>query len=250
MDKDIPLTIETLSRSQAEALRISSPYEIRCVMNYIAEKGNRVALYYGEDNQAILTTLLAVDADGIWLEQSPSKTANKALSDSNSLVFVSSHSQVKVQFTSHHVSSQMYQSYPAFHLPFPDNLYRLQRREYYRLATPVINPLRCAIIQGATPNQKTRDFIVADISCGGIGLVCKETDSELAPGQPDLDFQLTLPKHGTVNGTLVIRNLVPVTTPTGSTSRRAGCEFGDLDAESRSVLQQYVTAMQRARAKL
>jgi c-di-GMP-binding flagellar brake protein YcgR len=250
MDKDIPLTIETLSRGQAEALRINSPYEIKCVMNYIAEKGNRVALYYGEENQAILTTLLAVDADGIWLEQSPSKAANKALSNSSSLVFVSSHSQVKVQFTSQHVRSQMYQGYPAFQLPFPESLYRLQRREYYRLATPVINPLRCAIILGTAPNQKTCDFIVADISCGGIGLVCTKTDGELAPGQPDLDFQITLPKHGTVNGTLVIRNLVPVTTPGGSISRRAGCEFKNLDAESHRTLQQYVTAMQRARAKL
>ena len=112
MEKDIPLKIEVLSKEKDDKLRITSPNEIKFVMHYIAEKGNRVALYYGDESDFILTTLLAVDNTGLWLEQSSNDTDNRGVAASNKLTFVSSHLQIKVQFTVNQAISTVYQDRP------------------------------------------------------------------------------------------------------------------------------------------
>lgn len=248
MEKDISLKIEILSKEQADTLRISSPNEIKFVMHYIAEKGNRVALYYGNENDFILTTLLAVDDTGLWLEQSTTDSDNKRVAQSNGLIFVSSYSQIKVQFTAKQISSMVYQGHPAFYLPLPNNLYRLQRREFYRLTTPVVNPLHCIIAGGSSPNKQPRDYIIMDVSCGGVGLTCMETDTDLIPGQSYFDCQIELPELGTIRGTIAVKNLVLLPSQSGITQRRAGCEFKNLDGASIILLQRYVTNMQRTKS--
>lgn len=249
MEKDIPLKIEILSKEQDDKLRISSPNEIKFVMHYIAEKGNRVALYYGNENHFILTTLLAVDDTGLWLEQSPNGSDNNQVAKSSQLTFVSSHLQIKVQFTASQASSMMYQGHPAFYLPLPNSLYRLQRREFFRLMTPVTNPLRCVITKDSSPKKQTREFIIMDVSCGGVGLTCMETDSDLTPGNSYLDCRIELPGLGTIRGTIEVKNLVLLPSQSGVTQKRAGCEFKNLDGASIILLQRYVTNMQREKAK-
>jgi len=249
MEKDISLKIEILSKEKGDKLRISSPNEIKFVMHYIAEKGNRVALYYGNENDFILTTLLAVDDTGLWLEQSPNDSDNRCVVESNKLTFVSSHLQIKVQFTANKASRMVYQGRPAFYLPLPDSLYRLQRREYYRLTTPVTHPLRCFIAKEPSLNKQPRELIIMDVSCGGVGLICMKTDTDLTPGQSYIDCQIELPEIGSIRATIEVRNLVLLISKSGSTQKRAGCEFKNLDGASIILLQRYVTNMQRAKTK-
>jgi c-di-GMP-binding flagellar brake protein YcgR len=249
MEKDIPLKIEIISKEQDDKLRITSPNEIKFVMHYIAEKGNRVALYYGNENDFILTTLLAVDDAGLWLEQSKNEPDKSSVTESSKLIFVSSHLHIKVQFTANKVKSMEYQGRPAFYLPLPDSLYRLQRREYFRLTTPVANPLRCVIADKPSPKKQSREFVIMDVSCGGVGLICMETDTDVTPGQSYLNCQIELPELGSIRATIEVRNLVLLTLQSGVTQRRAGCEFKNLDGAAIILLQRYVTNMQRANSK-
>ncbi|OGT03865.1 MAG: hypothetical protein A2143_06315 [Gallionellales bacterium RBG_16_57_15] len=250
MTNEIPLKIEILSEADDDRLRITSAKEIEFIMDFIAEKGTRVALYYGDANDFVLTTLLGADDTGLWLEQSTSASVNKCIAESSKLVFVSSHFQAKVQFTAAHASSEWYRGYPAFFLPLPDTLYRLQRREYFRLMTPVANPLRCVIGAGKkSAVKRPREFIIMDISCGGVGLTCTETDTELTPGASYPDCQIDLQGLGTIKGTIEVKNLVSLTSESGLTQRRAGCEFKNLDGASVILLQRYITYVQRVMAK-
>ncbi len=250
MEKDISLKIETLPLDNDGKHCISSPKEIKFVMHYIAEKGNRVALYYEDENNFILTTILAVDDAGLWLEQSPNASDNRRIAQSKRLIFVSSHLQIKVQFAASQASNAEYLGHPAFYLPLPDSLYRLQRREYYRLMTPVINPLRCVINRDAAPDKKPLEFVIMDISCGGVGLTCMESDTELTTGLSYPDCQIELPELGTIRGTIEVKNMVSLTSKSGSAYRRAGCEFKNLDGISANLLQRYVTNMQRTRSHI
>ncbi len=250
MKKDIPLKIETLSQTEDGKHRITSPNEIRFVMHYIAEQGNRVALYYNDENGFILTTILAANDSGLWLEQSPDASHNKYVAKSNRLIFVSSHLQIKVQFTASQAQSVEYLGQPAFYLSLPDSLYRLQRREYYRLMTPVTKPLRCIIDSEPTPDKKPLEFVIMDISCGGVGLTCMESGTELTPGISYPDCQIELPELGSITGTIEVKNMVLLTSGSGVTTKRAGCEFKDLDGASSIMLQRYITNMQRINSKL
>jgi c-di-GMP-binding flagellar brake protein YcgR len=157
--------------------------------------------------------------------------------------------QRPLQFTVNHAVSTVYQDRPAFYLALPDSLYRLQRREYFRLTTPVVNPLRCVIAGNPLTKKQPREFILMDVSCGGVGLLCLETDIDLTPGQSYSDCQIELPELGTIKATIEVRNLVLVTLKSGTTQRRAGCEFKNLEGSSIILLQRYVTNMQRAQGK-
>lgn len=247
MEKDIPLKIEMLSALDDDNHRISSAKEIEFTLQHIAQKGTRVALYYGDATDFILTTLLDADHEGLWLEQSPNAQENRRILDSEKLIFVSSHLQVKIQFTTTRANNVTHQGYSAFYLPFPDIIYRLQRREYYRLMAPVSEPLHCVISAGKTVFKNLREFTIMDISGGGVGLVCTETDTELVPGMSYPDCRIELPEVGAITGTIEVRNLVLLTSPSGQVRKRAGCELKKLDAQSIILLQRYVTSMQRAK---
>jgi len=250
MVKDIPLTIEILSDDTAEQLRITAAKEIEFVITHIANKGSRVALYYNDANDFILTTVMAVDGTGLWLEQSTNNSENKRITSGGSLNFVSSHTQVKVQFTAVQASDTLHQGRPAFFIALPKSLYRHQRREFFRLMAPLNNLLHCVInAQPKTAAKQTHDFTIMDISCGGVGLICKETGADLGLGLSYPDSHIDLPEVGTINGTIVVKNLAILTTDSGNTQCRAGCAFENLDGNYEILLQRYITSIQLARSK-
>lgn len=245
MKKDVPLKIEMLSGDEDDRHRISSHGEIVHLLRHIADNGTRIALYYGNSSsEFLLTTLLDLDDEGLWLEQGPNPVENRRILESKRLIFVTSHLQVKVQFTSDKAYAVEHLGYPAFYFDLPDSIYRLQRREYFRLSTPVSSPLHCVVPTGH-PARPVRHVTVMDISVGGIGLMTAESDSELVPGQTYTDCEIVLPEVGTVVVTVEVRNLVVITMPSGHELWRAGCEFRDLDSQSALLLQRYVTHMQR-----
>ena len=245
MEKDIPLKIEILSSDKDDQYRITSAREIQLVLQKIAKANSRIALYYSESNDFILTTLLGVDATGLWLEQSQKTDVNTRLLQSDKLIFVSSHFQVKVQFVSDQATAATCQGQPAFFLKFPQSIFRLQRREYYRLTTPVAAPLLCVIPNNQVAKHHLHEVTIMDISGGGVGLTCTEQDAVLVPGHIYENCKIDLPEVGELSGTIEVKNLVLLSTPAGKTVRRAGCEFKNLDGTSTTLLQRYVTDMQR-----
>ena len=250
METDTPLRIEILSSEEDDHYCISSAKEIEFILHNIAQSGSRVALYYSDEDDFILTTLLGVDASGIWVGADQRSTVNARITDSKKLIFVSSHYQIKIQFSSSHARAESFHGQSALFLSLPHSLHRLQRREYYRLITPLSNPLLC-VIPGAKPvaAPPPLEVTIMDISGGGVGLTCTEQDTALIPGQTYKDCQIHLPEIGELIGTIEVKNLVVLGTPSGETIRRAGCEFKDLDGASNILLQRYVTYMQRSKGK-
>lgn len=247
MEKDIPLKIEKLSSSEEEEFRIVSAIEIELVLRNIAEKGSRVALYYGDTAYFILTTLLDVDDTGLWLEQSPNSTGNKRIIESDDLVCVSSHLNIKVQFTAHHASATEHQGYPAFYLPLPDSIYRVQRRNSFRLTPPTSEPLRCVIPTSEPQKESRMEVTIMDISTGGVKITCAENDIELEEGKTYENCQIKLTDIGTINVTITVMSLVSLATKSGQILKRAGCQFQKLDGATNILLQRYVNNVQRAK---
>lgn len=249
MQKDIPLKIEILSSGKDDQYRITSAREIEFVLQNIVKSGSRIALYYSDTNDFILTHLLAVNASGLWLEQRPTTDENTPVLESEKLIFVSSHALVKVQFVSDHATATTWHGEPAFFMALPESIYRLQRREYFRLITPVSNPLLCVIPNEQAVARQGHEVTIMDISGGGVGLTCAEENIELVPGRTYENCRINLREIGEFIGTIEVKNLAVLSTPSGQTVRRAGCEFKNLDGTSTILLQRYVTAMQRAKAK-
>jgi c-di-GMP-binding flagellar brake protein YcgR len=158
---------------------------------------------------------------------------------------VSTHNQAKVQWVSTDTTQGLYENTPAFYLPLPKQLLRLQRRDFYRLLTPEPNALKCVIRPAPEQANPSQVVTVMDISIGGVALVCEEDGVELQPGKTYQNCEIELPDVGTVNATIEVKNTFKVTARNGEVKRRAGCVFVKPDGQTTIMLQRYVAQMQR-----
>lgn len=248
--KEIPLKIELLPGGESGHLLIRSKKEICFILQEIARKGTRAALYYDTGNDFILSTLLNADEQDVWMEAGPNAEANRRALHSDKVIFVGSHQEVKVQFEARHIEAAQFRERDAFRLPLPDTLLRLQRRDYYRMVTPGKNPLKCSLPIAPYPSAKhgsaapRRDTVIMDISIGGAALVCAEREAGLLPGETYPDCRIFLPDIGTVTATIHVKNVMEITAHDGVVSRHAGCEFLHPDGKTVILLQRYITRLQ------
>ncbi|MDP1636497.1 MAG: flagellar brake protein [Candidatus Nitrotoga sp.] len=242
--KDIPLKIELLSDGEDSEFRIHSSKEIQSILRGIARTTAFVALYYDNENDFILTTLLGADEQHVWLNVSPRETDNRRILSSHKIIFVSSHLQVKVQFVAHRIENAWFKNQNAFSLPIPNSLLHLQRRDYFRLLVPVKKPLTCVIpARLGAPLLKNCPTIM-DIGGGGVALVCQEHDTEFQPGKVYSDCHILLPNIGTLTATILVKNIFIITMQNGEVKKRAGCEFIHLNGTMAILLQRYLTHLQ------
>ncbi|HCI13458.1 MAG: hypothetical protein A2063_02415 [Gallionellales bacterium GWA2_60_142] len=255
MKKDIPLTIESITDADEKECRISSPKQIHSILRDIAESGTNAALYYNAKRDFIMTTILDLDEDGLWVEPGHSATENHHIGESHKITLVSSHNHVKVQCAANAASIVTYDDQPAFFLPMPTSLYRLQRREYFRLSLLPSEYLRCIIETGRPKAPGTQEpppqitIPVMDISGGGIGLVFMEDEFGLETGTLYQNCRIDLPEIGPIEVNLIVRNIIPLSTnKLGKTMKRAGCEFKNIDGPTTLKLQRFITDKQRLMA--
>lgn len=246
MQENVPLTIERLSEQQESECRISSPRQIQSLLRGIAEDGARVALYYDGFKDFIVTSLLETGEKGFWVEQGAEAVKNRRIAESTRFTLVSVHNQVKIQFAVSAIRALDRQGYPAFYMPFPDSLYRIQRREYFRLAIPLSENLRC-IMPLNKPQTGEISTSIMDVSVGGVRLSCAEDHIEFVIGQVYSGCRIDLPEVGLISVTLVVKSAMSSATAQGKTTWRIGCEFKDLDHAAGVMLQRYVTNKQRQR---
>lgn len=247
MQENLQLTIDTLTDAEEKECRVTSARQIQTILRNIAENGLHTALYYDGGQEFIMSSLLDVDDKGFWVEQGVDMPKNRRIVESKKITLVSSLDLVKIQLTVGSIRAVTHQGYPAFYLPLPASLCRIQRREYYRLMLPLAERLHCVIPLNKQQGGGQIEVPVMDISCGGVRLFY--TDNVVGFEQEDVyaGCQISLPDVGKLNVTLIVKNLVSISPKPEQTIKRVGCEFKDLDKASDIMLQRYITKMQRAK---
>lgn len=248
--KEIPLKIELFSSDEENDYLVSNPKEIVSILQAVAQRKSRVALYYNEGNSMVLTLILAADDNGVWIDAASNPLDNRLIQRSKRIIFVTTHNQAKVQFIASDVMLGLYEDSPAFSLALPRKLLRLQRRDYYRLLTADTGALNCIIRPVANQAHIQHEVTVMDISIGGVALVCEETGVELHPGMVYEHCQIELPDLGKLEATIEVKNTFEITDRNGNVKRRAGCVFVKLDGKTTMLLQRYVAQMQQRLASM
>jgi c-di-GMP-binding flagellar brake protein YcgR len=208
---------------------LHSKKEIVFLLPAMRDSGVMITVYFNQGNDFLLTTLLSVSADGNTLLLDPGSNAemNRKALASDKLVFIAAHDKVKIQFSVKHLAKTEYEGREAFRAAIPDELLRLQRREYYRLTAPIAHPLRCTIRRGDGTNT-TFETTVIDISGGGLGVMAPPEGVEFETDHLFENCRIELPEVGTVLATLRVRNVFEFTLRSGAKTKRSGCQFVDL----------------------
>lgn len=237
---------EVLHLDQYSEYLLHSPREILAVLRQVVAQGDLVTIYFNSGKDFLLTTLLAVNDRELLLDRGSSEEMNRRALEAGRIFCITRHDMVKLQFILTGVRETPYEGRSVFAAALPETLLRLQRREYFRLRTPITRPLLCdipVVMSDGSVQIYTHDVI--DISIGGLSLHIDQVPFSTEQEWPDCT--LDLPQIGFISTTLRIVNIYETTLRNGQASLRAGCQFVDMPITSQNLIQRYIVRMERER---
>ncbi len=228
---------------------VSARREIVSLLRSIGEKKQMIRMLLQGDPDVRVSSILDVDIDKgtVTLDCSISEEQNARIAAARQISFETTLDKIRILFATDSVTATLFQGSPAFVIPIPESLIRLQRREYYRMPTPVSNPVRAVILMPEQLGGGSNIFPLADISCGGIAILDNKLLLGDTIGTSYEGVRIELPEIGTVTVTLQIRNSLDMTLLNSKTNRRLGCAFVDISRGNIANVQKYITKLERER---
>lgn len=228
-----------------------SKSEILAVLRGMMQKGAMITVHFNQGRSFLLTSIIALGADGrsFVLDVGSDDEMNRKALLADNLILTTKIDKVKIQFRLKALAPTQNDGRPAFLAALPDALLRLQRREFFRLSTPLANPVRLSTtLRCADASALCIELPLMDISGGGIGLLVSPDQAPLFQRDDTLkDCKIMLPDEGLLVATLCVRSLTEVTSRSGAQLFRVGCEFVELPPARLTLVQRYITRVERER---
>lgn len=228
---------------------VESRREIIALLRAISSKNQLIRMLIHGEADVCVTAIVGVDADsGIMYLDAPIDRAqhDRALV-AKRVNFETTLDKIRILFATTELEATTYDGRPAIRMEIPETLIRLQRREFYRMATPVSNPVRVTVPMPPELGGGSNMFPLADISCGGISILDNKLILGNTIGATYPGCKIDLPDIGLVVATLQIRNSLDMTLLNNKTNRRLGCAFIDISRGNLAGVQRYITQLERER---
>ncbi|MGX4640583.1 flagellar brake protein [Massilia sp. SYSU DXS3249] len=232
---------------------VTSRREIVALLRQIEEKKQLIRMKIKGEADVCVTSILDVDPDSgeFVLDRSINREQNERIVNARSVTCETYLDKIRILFSLDGVRDTDFEGSAALATDIPASLIRLQRREFYRMPTPVTNPVPALVPMPFELGGGNATFPLADISCGGVALLDNKMMLNSTIGQTFTNCRIDLPEIGTVTTSLQVRNALDVTMLNNKTSRRIGCMFVDISRGNMAAVQRYITRLERERnAKL
>lgn len=227
---------------------VRSRREIGNILRRLGECKQLIQLRIEGSTDAIVTSVLAVDdrRGQAIIDCAPNPAINQRIIASGPIFFETVLSNIRILFQAGGAQACQYQNGPALRIAIPSVLIRLQRREFYRVATPSANPLLCEFhVPQAQGGERIIGVALQNISAGGIAVIDEQKLLNPTIGFIYQDCRIALPRAAQVVTALEIRNLRELTLANGKNIRRLGCRFVDLPSTMLTAVQRYITQLER-----
>jgi c-di-GMP-binding flagellar brake protein YcgR len=228
---------------------VNSRREIIALLRSIGEKKQLIRMLIDGEADVCVTSIVHVDGDTntVILDRSINRAQNARILQASQLSFETTLDKIRILFACNVVSETSFEGAPALKIAVPATLIRLQRREFYRMATPVSNPVRALVPLPEILGGGTSVFPLADISCGGIAILDNKLELGSTVGVVFRNCRIDLPDAGSVTTSLRICNSLDITLLNNKSNRRLGCEFVDISRGNMGLVQRYITKLERER---
>ena len=194
-----------------------------------------------------ITTILNIDPanDQLVLDYSQKDEVNEKITASASIRFRSEFQGVKVVFTVENLNLKDYQGQPAFYMAIPESIIWAQRRQFYRIKSPISKRTFCKFKTGT--DEETMTLAIYDISLTGFSMLFDPTITSevLTPSTQFKSCTLILDEEGEVIVSFRIRNVFPVNAERPDKAHRVGCEFTQITPLVESKIQRYMQQVGR-----
>lgn len=228
---------------------VASRREIVALLRQIGEKNQLIRMLVKGEADVCVTSILEVDDDNdtIVLDRSIDFSQHERILDAGRVMCETTLDKIRIIFAAEGLSEIRYQDGVAVRADIPPTLIRLQRREYYRMETPVTNPVRALIPLPLESGGGSAIFPLHDISVGGIAVLDNAMQLDNTPGRVIENCRIELPEIGPITTSLEVRNSLDITLLNNKTSRRIGFQFTDISRGALGAVQRYITKLERER---
>jgi len=199
------------------------------------------SVHFGEHDESFITTIIDFNQkdNSIIFDYGPKENLNQRLLSATKVTFKTDFSGIKVSFDGSTLERTVYDGAPAFIMPVPESLFWMQRREFYRVKSPISNSSHCQLM------LKDRDPIsleLYDISLTGFSMlnVSKEISDLLPPGARFSQSKLILSElgEGIVSFEVCAKNII--NPDKLKKLQKIGCKFTRVTPAFEAVIQRYM----------
>lgn len=209
----------------------------------LSKRPELINAYFRGGEESITTTVIDVlhERGLVILEPGPNAEKNRQLLEEGNTTCLSKHHDVDIRFELGGLQSARLKGQQVIAAPLPQSLLRLQRREFFRVTTPLMAPILCQLDY----EGERWSLPLADISIGGLALFDKERRFDPPNGEILPDCTLILPDNaGEIEVTLEVRASFLYGRDEGHQVRRIGCAFVELPTDKINFIQRYINRLQ------
>ena len=225
-----------------------NPLEIGVQLRNLVNRGDFLTVEYAGGQ--LVTKLLDVDVRErtFTFDWGALSDQNKGLLSAPRCQFHASPDGVRVDFSTLTPRETRFEGRPAFEADFPEVLFYVQRREYFRVAAPILDPYMCT---GRLPEGDSFRFEVHDLSLGGVGMRTSDMRvAQLPMGARLMDCELTLGGLGRLSLDLQLVSHRSLAMPNGTQRYQLGFRFLTLPGSAENTLQRLITQLEMKRRSL
>ena len=229
--------------------QVDSRKEIILLLKSLQEGRQLVNMVINDGTEVIVTAIVHIDADNnnLILDCATTEQANLRLSEAPRIYFESTLNRISIQFSTEGITRGSHLGAPALVCALPTSLIRLQRREFYRISTPITYPIICLLNLPAEHGGGTLKLPLVDISCIGISLLDEKKILNADFGTMYENCKIDLPGTGLIDVTLQVRNSQNIVLMNHKATRRIGFQFINLAPSVMAQIQKVITKIERER---
>lgn len=241
------INADNVRAQELSPYQVQSRREIIALLRSLGQQRQLITMLASGGPEAVVTTVLEVDEENntLYIDCAPNPALNRRITASDNISFETVLDHIRILFFSPELTECEHEGLPALSLPIPSNLIRLQRREFYRVPTPITSPVRCTIQVPHELGSETVTVTLQNVSGGGIAIVDDKKVLDNTIGLVYKDCRIHLPGNTTVVTSLQVRNSQDVSLPNGKSIRRIGCLFIELPKPMLAAIQRYITKLER-----
>lgn len=227
--------------------KVQSRREIISLLRALSENKQLIRILIEATGESAVTSVLDIDDEAgvVILDTSTDPEVVARLTSSDNLSFETVLDRIRILFFTHHIEECVHDNLPALQMTIPLHLIRLQRREFYRVPTPIRNPVHCTIHIVSEDGKNSVTVPLQNVSGGGIAINDEKHLLDRTVGKIYPDCQIYLPDNTVVITTLQIRNVIDIHIDQGKSIQRIGCVFIGLPKAMLASIQRYITRLER-----
>ena len=243
------MAIEETSASKLDLspFKVQSRREIISLLRALSEHKQLIRILMETSGEATVTSILDIDEDNgvVILDTASDPAVCERLLNCDNLSFETVLDRIRIVFFATEIEACTHDDLAALQIAIPLNLIRLQRREFYRVPTPLVAPIHCTMHIVSEDGKQNITVPLQNVSGGGIALNDEKHLLDRTIGKLYPDCQIYLPDNVVIITTLQIRNVIDIKTDNGKSIQRIGCLFVGLPKPMLAAIQRFITKLER-----